>query len=135
MSHRTSPSWMWADALEMLRRAERLQRQFFRPGHPVHSHAVWEPPVDLTETDTDLDIVVALPGVQPDRLRVGFEDGVVLIEAFRPLPAPAVRSLIHRLEIPYGRFERRIPLPPGRYELLEQSLTQGCLHLKLAKRR
>jgi HSP20 family protein len=40
-------------------------------------------------------------------------------------------AAIHRLEIPYGRFERRIPLPPGNYRLHEQFLEDGCLVLVL----
>jgi HSP20 family molecular chaperone IbpA len=37
------------------------------------------------------------------------------------------------LEIPYGAFERRIPLPQGRLEIGPPELVQGCLTLRLRK--
>jgi HSP20 family protein len=40
---------------------------------------------------------------------------------------------VRQLEIPYGAFERRIPLPPGRLEAGNPELTHGCLVLRLRK--
>jgi HSP20 family molecular chaperone IbpA len=40
---------------------------------------------------------------------------------------------VRRLEIPYGRFERRIPLPPGQLEISAHEFTNGCLVLRLAR--
>jgi hypothetical protein len=40
---------------------------------------------------------------------------------------------VRRLEIPQGFFERRIALATGRYELLESSLRDGCLVLRIRK--
>lgn len=131
MAYRNS-TWMWADALEMLQRAERLQRQFFRL-KAAENHAAWEPPIDLVESADGIEMAIALPGINPDRLTVGFEDGALVIEAVRPLPALAAQNVIHRLEIPYGRFSRRVALPPGRYALVEQVMSNGCLHLRLRR--
>jgi HSP20 family molecular chaperone IbpA len=44
-------------------------------------------------------------------------------------------AIIYRLEIPYGRFERRIALPAGQYELVDRRLEQGCLTLGLRRLR
>ena len=41
--------------------------------------------------------------------------------------------MIHRLELPYGRFERRIELPPGRFDVVRRELVDGCLTLGLRK--
>ena len=51
------------------------------------------------------------------------------------LPAHLRRAAIHRLEIPYGRFERRIALPAGEFELLDRRLEHGCLALELRRLR
>jgi hypothetical protein len=40
---------------------------------------------------------------------------------------------IHRLEIPHGHFERRIELPPNRFEMSSRHLANGCLMLQLHK--
>src|SRR5438128_246285 len=56
-------SWMWAEACAMIERAEQLHRQFFRPGLARAPAANWEPPVDVFESERELTIVAALPGV------------------------------------------------------------------------
>jgi hypothetical protein len=40
---------------------------------------------------------------------------------------------VRQLEIPYGAFERRIPLPNGRFDAATPELTQGCLVLRLRR--
>ena len=41
---------------------------------------------------------------------------------------------IHRVEIPYGRFSRRVLLPNHRLELAGRRYADGCLTLTFAKR-
>ncbi|HZB90734.1 MAG TPA: Hsp20/alpha crystallin family protein [Stellaceae bacterium] len=125
---------MWAEACEALARAERLRRQFFRLGE-AEMGPVWEPPVDIFESGLELSIVAALPGIDASRLEIGFEESVLLIAGNRPAPDVQRASAIHRLEIPQGRFERQIPLPPGRYEVARRELADGCLTLVLRKLR
>jgi len=126
---------MWAEACELLDQAERLHRQYFRLGSPGGEAArVWEPPVDVVATMNELRITVALPGVGADQIQVRADGNVLLVDALRAPPPKGLRTAIHRLEIPYGRFQRRVALPEGRYELLEQAYANGCLELRLARR-
>lgn len=111
---------MLGEALSMLDRAERLQRQFF-----THMVDAWEPPVDVVEAQTGLEVHVALPGVAPDSITITLDPGGVSVSALRPFPCRESGSHIHRIEIPYGRFERRIVLP----------LEDPCMPLELAERR
>lgn len=124
--------FMWAEALELLERAERLQRQFFQRGESA-AGAVWEPPADIFETDEGLVLLVALPGVPPEHIRVSFEGGVLRIGGTRPWPAAVRHARILRLEVPHGRFERRLELPPGEFELERQELGDGCIALYLRR--
>jgi HSP20 family protein len=133
MPPREPGAWMWAEACELLERAERLNRQFFQPRPASARQPAWEPPVDVLETDGELWIVVALPGVGADRLEVLVEDGGLLVAGDRPMPGRTVAGVIRRLEIPYGHFERRIELPPGRFDILRRELVDGCLVLGLRK--
>ena len=57
----------------------------------------------------------------------GAEEAGLVVRGERPMPSVCQRAAIHRLEIPYGRFERRIALPPGSYRLHEQLLEDGFL--------
>ncbi len=114
----------------MLDQAQRLQRQFFRSAH-VASQPRWEPPVDIVSCGREVRVTVALPGVAPEHVHVRIDELGLHIEAVRRLPIDEHTSAVHRLEIPYGRYERRIALPQGRYELVEQACTHGCLQLRL----
>jgi HSP20 family molecular chaperone IbpA len=116
------------EAFELLRDADRMHRQFFTVslGHPGPT---WEPPVDMVEHEGYLVIVVALPGVTRQALEIATDGMSLRVSGLRRIPA----GRIHRLEIPHGRFERRIALPVGRFELLSQNLADGCLVLELRR--
>ena len=133
MPPRNPHVWMWAEACEMLDRADRLHRQFFHVGASRQKGPSWEPPVDLYETAEEVGILVALPGVEPANVQVVIEDGMLIVTGVRAMPAADRTSVIRRLEIPHGRFERRIELATGRYELRRRDLVNGCLLLTLCK--
>jgi HSP20 family molecular chaperone IbpA len=124
---------MWAEACELLDQAERLHRQFFRFGGNAEAQPRWEPPVDVIEAGTEVRVAVALPGVAPERIAVHITPEGLVIGAERRAPIDAGTTAIRRLEIPYGRFERRVPLPPGHYDLVSQHCEDGCLTLRLVR--
>ena len=123
-------NWMWSEAFEMLARAERMHRQFFRP---ASSAIAWEPPVDVLETDHAVLVFVALPGVDIGEVKAAIDAGELIISGIRTYPVEMQTAIIHRLELPQGRFERRIPLPPGRYSAIRRSELNGCLGVTLEK--
>jgi HSP20 family molecular chaperone IbpA len=124
---------MWAQAVELLEQAERMHRQFFRLTASERTQALWEPPVDVFEDEREIVIVVALPGVPADRVEVTSEPGALVVRAERPLPLSGSRRAVRQLEIPYGYFERRIPLQEVRLEAGTRELADGCLILRLRK--
>jgi HSP20 family protein len=130
MKNRFPMTSMWAQALEMLDQADRLHRQFFHPGTQASAPS-WEPPVDIVEAGNEYWLLVALPGVNPERIKVYFDGAALVVTGERPLPARCHAGAIRRLEIPYGRFERRIPIASGHYELHEQRVENGCLVIGL----
>ena len=132
MAGSEAESWMWSEACEMLARAERLHRQFFQLSRPRRV-PVWEPPVDVLETEREALIFVALPGVDHENAEIVIEDGELVISGERTIPPELRDALIHRLELPQGRFERRIALPVGRYDRITRTALNGCLLLRLNK--
>jgi HSP20 family molecular chaperone IbpA len=125
--------WMWAEACAVLERAEQMHRQFFRPGVAGMQAAAWQPPIDVFETADALWIVAALPGVETQDIDVAVEQDTLVISGMRHVPALARGAAIQRLEIPYGRFERQVRLPAGRFELGRPEIANGCLFITLAK--
>ncbi|MEQ1530931.1 MAG: Hsp20/alpha crystallin family protein [Methylococcales bacterium] len=132
MSLRNFENLIWAEACELLNRADRLQRQFFRPVMMATKQPVWEPPIDLYETSSEILVMAALPGVAPEQLRVSKEGNHLCIVGHRYLPADA-QCHIRRLEIPYGRFERTIELPTDNFEVGNFEFAHGCLLVPLRK--
>ena len=127
-------NWMWSEALQMLARAERLHREVFNAPSPSRSAAVsWEPPVDVLETEDAVLVLVALPGVDPEQVQLVIRNGVLLIAGERVLPRELATAIIHRIELPQGRFERQIRLPAGTYEAPVSAVADGCLIVKLPK--
>ncbi|MDD2725636.1 MAG: Hsp20/alpha crystallin family protein [Methylovulum sp.] len=129
---RNLETWMWAEACEILDRADRLHRQFFRPTVMNARRLTWEPPVDVYENSYECKIMIALPGVAPEHLNIILEGGHLIIAGQRHLPDSA-QAHIRRLEIPYGRFERRIELPEGHFEMGTREFVNGCLLISLRK--
>jgi HSP20 family protein len=130
MPERQLQALMWARACEAMERAERLHRQFFHRGQAT---PCWEAPCDIFETDDTLTILIALPGVDIDRIEVTLSAGVLVVVGERPLPPEMATARIHRLEIPHGHFQRRIELPPARFEIGGRRLANGCLKVELRK--
>ena len=123
---------MWSEALSLLEQADRLQRQFFRP--PSAAARAWEPPVDVIETADGLTIHVALPGVRADSIAVRIEPDAVTVCGVREFPAREGAARIHALEIPYGRFERRITLSMQALASSKEDLQNGCLTLTFGRK-
>ena len=133
MDRNRARDWMWSEACEMLARAERLHSEFFRPSGLAARLPTWEPPVDILETDRAVLVLVALPGVEPDRVEAAVEGGDLVVAGTRVLPPELRTAVIHRLELPQGRFERRVRLPAGRYSAVRRSEVNGCLLITLQK--
>lgn len=116
----------------MLVRAERLHRQFFQLQRSRQAPS-WEPPADLLETEREVVVLLALPGVDPDRVEAAIEGADLVIAGTRLLTPELRNAVIHRLELPQGRFKRRLPLPPGRYDGVTREFVNGCLQIRLRK--
>jgi len=124
---------MWSEAFDVLARAERMNREFFRPGRPGGTAPCWEPPVDMIETEHAVLILMALPGVDPELVEAVIDGDDLVVAGSRILPPELRTAVIHRLELPQGRFERRIRLPGGRYTAVHRAMSHGCILITLEK--
>lgn len=130
MRHLDPRAWMLTEAIELLHNADRLQRQFFQLGYSGQAPC-WEPPVDMYQSGRELGLLIALPGVAPEQLEVTLEAQAIVVRGARAFCAGLGPGAIIRLEIPYGRFERRVGLPDGDYRLVDSRFEHGCLRLQL----
>ncbi|MGC8876066.1 Hsp20/alpha crystallin family protein [Thermus sp.] len=109
---------------------ERLARTF---AAPQQGPRVFAPPVDILEDGEGLHILVYLPGVEPEKVEVVAEEGVLAVKAERPFEKKEGVAY-HRLEGPYGAFARSFNIP-STYDLakVEARFRHGVLHLKVPK--
>ena len=78
-------------------------------------------------------MLVALPGVAAQQVQAAIDGAELVVAGSRVLPRELRTAVIHRLELPQGRFERRIRLPSGRYELVSVAVVDGCFTVTLEK--
>ena len=90
-------------------------------------------PVDVMETESAVIALVALPGVEPGRIDVSLDRTILSLSGTRSFPRELDAALIHRLELPQGRFELRVSLPPSGYAAERSTAADGRLTIVLEK--
>jgi len=94
----------------------------------------WEPPLDIYETDSKFVIIAELPGVKKDQVHVSVEQNILTIEGERPKRVPSRTVHVHQMEIPYGRFARRIQQPAETdVERIEAKFREGYLRIEVPR--
>lgn len=110
--------------LAILDRAERL------PGSD------WSPAVDVLELRERLMVIVEVPGLAPESLKVAFRDRALVVSGDRRAPRVGQGARFHCLERPHGKFERSIPLDePVDVAGASASLAGGVLTVVLPRLR
>ena len=95
------------------------------------------PGVDVFETDRTVEIVLDLPGVAADALRILIKSGVVLIvgEKERPVLAQHTPASFHLVERDFGRFARAVRIGGAvQADQARARLSQGELRVVLPRR-
>jgi len=114
--------------LEDLDRARPLDQRLL-PG-------VFSPTLDALETDEAIEIVVDLPGVALDDIRVVLKDDVVIIVGGKMPPDPGERTdaSFHLVERDFGRFARAVRLSGAlNGAQASASLAHGELRVRIPK--
>lgn len=74
------------------------------------SCSLWQPPVDMYESETELIVCVEVAGIEPENIKVMAEAQALTISGERKCGIVGINH-VHRLEIEYGHFACRLPLP------------------------
>jgi HSP20 family protein len=110
--------------LAALERADRL------PG------SEWSPPVDVYEARDRLVVVVEVPGLAPEFLRVAFRERELVLSGERRARRTGPGCTFLCLERPHGRFERAIPIElPVDVARARATLAGGLLTVTLPRLR
>ena len=96
------------------------------------------PLVDVYETERSVEVVLDLPGVSAEALRVVIKSGVVLIVGEKERPEPSKRSpaSFHLVERDFGRFARAVRINAAIDAAGARArLTNGELHVFIPRLR
>lgn len=92
---------------------QELERLFARLGLPNEGSGAsegWTPCVDVFEADGTLTVVVEVPGLGAESLRVSWSDGRLKVSGERRERRPAGATGFLCMERPHGRFTRTVAI-------------------------
>ena len=113
----------------------RLLQELSSSGPRGHAGGDCQPPLDVVETDEAVEVLLDLPGVAPESVRVLLKGAVVLIAGEKWVQGPgAGGGGYHLVERASGRFARAVRLA-GAFDgsAVRASLVNGELRVTLPK--
>lgn len=97
------------DAVELADDARRLLTELDREVPGVASlNAECRPPLDVLQTASALEIVLDIPGVRPDSIRIAVRRDTLLVVGAKLSPTADGTLRFHLAERSYGRFARAV---------------------------
>ena len=94
----------------------------------------WMPPADILEQQDSIRILLEVPGVNPDLVKISVENNVLSISGTKEQVAEEQTERVHRYERTYGSFERTFTLPPTvDAERIDATYDRGVLTVTLPK--
>jgi HSP20 family protein len=95
----------------------------------------FEPPTNLFETEDKIILIMEIAGVKKEDLSIAIGPTMVLIQGIKqPSQVAQQGAIFHNLEIPHGKFRKRIYLPYRvKVKTVEVSLKDGILTMEFTK--
>ncbi len=91
-------------------------------------------PVEISQTDDDIEVKASLPGLKPEEVEITVVDDVLTIKGEHREETEDKKREYHRREIRYGTFHRSFSLPVGvDADKAEATFENGVLRLRLPK--
>ncbi|KRT77347.1 MAG: Heat shock protein Hsp20 [Armatimonadetes bacterium CSP1-3] len=129
--------WDPFDELTSLRESmERLFDDLFttrRPGRAL-APALWEPAVELFETEGDVVFRAEMPGIDPQQVDVTVTEDTLTVKGEARTEQEQKGRNYYRRELRYGSFERAVGLPASvQADQAKATCRQGILEVRIPK--
>ncbi|MDR7521696.1 MAG: Hsp20/alpha crystallin family protein [Armatimonadota bacterium] len=127
--------WDPFDEIMSLRESmDRLFEDFFTRRPRTAGPLVWQPAVEVAETDTDVIVKAELPGIDPKNVEVSVTDDGLTIKGEARAEQEEKKRNFYRRELRYGMFQRTIPLPTEvKGDEAKATFRHGILEVKVPK--
>ena len=101
---------------------------------PVVSNLGGTPAMDIYETDSDVVAEMDAPGVDPEKVRISVQDGILRVSGSSEEQKEDKQKGYMRREIRRGSFERAIRLPASvKEDAVEATYEKGILKIIMPK--
>ena len=92
------------------------------------------PALDLTETESDYQLVFELPGVAAEDVNIEAKNDTLTVSGEKKRVSTSDEPKKHRLERSFGQFERSLKFPQAvDFDQADATFDQGLLHLVVPK--
>jgi HSP20 family protein len=88
-----------------------VERFFEDFGLGVQGDSVWNPSVDVSETENGYEVKADIPGIKKEDIQITLEDGVLTLKGEKKQESETKKKSFYTVERVYGRFERCFKLP------------------------
>lgn len=128
----------WDPFTELRATMDRLfDEGFSRPWRllpSIQEQTDWSFPVEVSETENEVEVKAALPGVRPEEVDISVTNDVLTIRAEHREEAEERKRDYYRREIRYGTYHRSLALPVAvDTDKAEATFRNGMLHLRMPK--
>lgn len=124
----------WQELVRLQQEVNELFSDFFNRFSSTKEIS-FTPQINMYETEEDVVLNVALPGILQEDIDISLEDNVLYIRGERPDPYGTIAGPRHIEELCYGYFERQVQLPAKCFsEKIEADYSDGILNVRLIKK-
>lgn len=113
----------------------RVWDKLFEDFAPVIDKPVFEPQVDIAESEKNFTIQLNVPGIKKKDIKIELEDNKLIISGERKTMDSDVTVTYHRLQSSYGKFSQTFYLPENvDKNSIKASHEDGVLNVVIAKK-
>ncbi|MDR7545519.1 MAG: Hsp20/alpha crystallin family protein [Armatimonadota bacterium] len=122
------------EIMSMRESMDRLFEDFFTRRPRQAGPLVWQPAVEVFETDNEVVVKAELPGIDPKNVEVNVTGEGLTIKGEAKTDHEEKRRNYYRRELRYGAFQRTIALPTEvKGEDARATFRHGILEVKVPK--
>ena len=111
-----------------------IERFFDDFGLRLDSDRVWNPSVDISESEEGFEFKADLPGMKKEDINIALKENVLSISGEKSHVDEKENKNFHRMERSYGKFERSFRLPSHiKADEIKASFKNGVLSVKVPK--
>ena len=98
-------------------------------------NGVWNPAVDISETDNAIQVTAEIPGMKKEDIKISIHNNVLVLKGEKKKEKEEKEENYHRIERAYGSFMRSFSLPTSvNASKVKAAYKDGILTVELSKK-